>query len=122
MYRASSRVLATTTSHIAHRLRPGLSVPHALSSPLQRSFTAVAITPIDGFAEVASSAETAVRDGSKDKPDEEWQQMVEVNAGLPPCVSARCPCHSLSERPSISRSSNSALCSAALCVRNRRVS
>lgn len=87
MHRASSRVLATTTSHVARRWRPGLSAPHALGSPLQRTFAAVAITPIDGFAEVASSAETTTRDGSKDKPEEEWQKMVEVNS--PRAVYAR---------------------------------
>ena len=94
MHRASARVLTTTASHVAHRWRGGLSAPHSVA-PLQRSFAAVAIAPVEGFSEVASSAETTVRDGSKDKPDEEWQKMVEV------CISSPPPhlCHSVSCTP-----------------------
>ena len=98
MHRASPRVLTATASHVVHRWR---SV-----APLQRSFAAVAITPVEGFAEVASSAETTVRDGSKDKPDEEWQKMVEVRISSPPphlCHSVSCTplasFHSPANRP-----------------------
>ena len=74
MYRAS-RVLGNTTAHLARRPL----APQAFSL-VQRSFAAVAITPVDQYYEVASSAHTTVRDGSKDKPEEEWQKMVEVRA------------------------------------------
>ena len=79
MHRAPSRVLATTASHVVRRWRVGVCAP----LPLQRAFAAVAITPVDGFSKVASSAETTKRDGSKDKSDEEWQKMVEVSILCP---------------------------------------
>lgn len=79
MHRASSRVLATTSSHLVRCWRGGMSGVQPLT-PLQRSFAAVAIAPVEGFTQVASSAETTTRDGSKDKPDEEWQKMVEVRS------------------------------------------